>query len=148
MNLSDKGLDLIKSFEGCVLHAYPDPASGGEPYTIGYGHTGGVKPGDTCTQERADDWLRADVRYAVAAVNHLVTVELEQHQFDPLVSLTYNIGQVAFGNSTLLKMLNAGQFNSVPEQIRRWDKGPNGQPLPGLTRRRHAEAAMFTGEAA
>jgi len=148
MNLSDKGLDLIKSFEGCVLHAYPDPASGGEPYTIGYGHTGGVKPGDTCTQERADDWLRADVRYAVAAVNHLVTVELEQHQFDPLVSLTYNIGQVAFGNSTLLRFLNLGNFNAVPEQIRRWDKGPNGQPLPGLTRRRHAEAAMFSGEAA
>jgi len=150
MNLSDQGIELVKEFEGCVLRAYPDPATGGEPYTIGYGHTerGKIKLGDTCTQEQADDWLRADVQYAVAAVNHLVTVELEQHQFDPLVSLTYNIGQVAFGNSTLLKMLNAGQFNSVPGQFLRWDKGPNGQPLPGLTRRRKAEAAMFTGEAA
>lgn len=149
MNLSDKGLDLIKEFEGCVLHAYPDPATLAEPYTIGYGHTnpGKIKLGDTCTQEQAVEWLRADVAYSVAAVNHLVTLPdpIEPHQFDPLVSLTFNIGQMAFGNSTLLRMLNVGNFNAVPAQFLRWDKGPNGQPLPGLTRRRRAEADMFAG---
>lgn len=148
MDISDDGLNLIKEFEGLRLEAYPDPASGGEPITIGYGHTGGVKMGDTCTQEQADDWLRSDVAFSVAAVNHLVTVPLEQHQFDPLVSFTYNLGQSAFGNSTLLRLLNNSLFNQVPAQFLRWDKGPGGQPLPGLTRRRKAEAAMFAGGSA
>lgn len=147
MNVSDAGLALVKTFEGCMLAAYPDPASGGDPWTIGYGHTRGVKPGDTCTQEQADAWLREDLAYSVAAVNHLAKVELEQHQFDPLVSFAYNCGQVALGMSTLLKFVNAGNFNQVPGQFLRWDKGPNGQPVPGLTRRRKAEAEMFAGAA-
>ena len=145
MNISDAGIDLIKKFEGCRLAAYPDPASGGEPWTIGYGHTGGVKEGDTCTQDQADAWLLSDLDYSEAAVAHLVKVALEQHQFDPLVSFVYNLGQVAFGGSTLLKLLNTSQYDAVPAQFLRWDKGPNGQPLPGLTRRRHAEASMFAG---
>ncbi len=136
---------MIEGFEGLRLHAYPDPATGADPYTIGYGHTGGVSPDDTCTQEEADAWLAEDVAWSVAAVNHLVTVPLEQHQFDPCVSLVFNIGQGAFSSSTLLKLLNAGSYGQVPSQFRRWDKGPNGQPLPGLTARRRAEADMFAG---
>lgn len=66
-------------------------AGPGEPYTIGFGHTGGVQPGDTCTQEQADEWLAGDVAWSAGAVNHLVTVDLEQHQFDPLVSLCFLI---------------------------------------------------------
>lgn len=136
---------MIEGFEGLRLRAYPDPATNAEPYTIGYGHTGGVKPDDTCTQEQAEAWLTADIAWAVAAVNHLVTVPLKQYQFDPCVSLTFNIGQGAFGSSTLLKMLNDGQHSAVPAQFLRWDKGPNGQPLPGLTARRKAESIMFAG---
>ncbi len=147
MELSDAGRKMIEGFEGLRLHAYPDPATNAEPYTIGYGHTGGVKPDDTCTQEQADAWLAADVAWSVAAVNHLVEHPraLEQYMFDPLVSLCFNIGQGAFGSSTLLKLLNAGDYALVPAQFLRWDKGPNGQPLPGLTRRRKAEADMFAG---
>jgi lysozyme len=144
MELSAAGFDLVKSFEGCRLAAYLDTS--GIP-TIGFGHTQGVKLGDTCTQDQADAWLIADLEFSEAAVNHLVTVDLEQHQFDPLVSFTYNLGQNAFGNSTLLRLLNAADYDAVPAQFLRWDKGPDGNPVPGLTRRREAEAAMFAGTA-
>ncbi len=144
MKTSQAGIDLIKEFEGFVDHAYPDPGSGGEPITIGYGHTGGVKLGETCTRAQAEEWLREDLRFAEAAVDHLVTVPLEQHQFDALVSFTYNCGQGALGQSTLLKLLNAGNYNATPVQFDRWNKGPNG-PMPGLTRRRAAERKMFEG---
>lgn len=143
MELSPIGRQMIEGFEGLRLHAYPDPATNGEPYTIGYGHTGKVKPDDTCTQEQAEAWLEADVAWSVAAVNHLVTVPLEQHQFDALVSACFNLGQGAIGGSTLLRLLNAGDYNGAQAQFARWDKGPSGQPLPGLTSRRHAEAALF-----
>ena len=142
MDLSAAGFDLVKSFEGCRLAAYRDTSG---IWTIGWGHTAGVLAGDTCTQDQADAWLVNDLEFAEAAVNHLVTVDLEQHQFDPLVSFTYNLGQNAFGNSTLLRLLNAADYDAVPAQILRWDKGPDGKPVPGLTRRRAAEAQMFAG---
>lgn len=144
MKTSDAGLALVKEFEGLVLHAYPDPGSGGEPWTIGYGHTGDVHPGDYCNQAQADGWLREDLRYAEAAVNHLVKVPLTQYQFDALVSFVFNCGQMAFGNSTMLRILNGGDYQDAAQQFPRWNKGPNG-PIPGLTRRRAAEQAMFEG---
>ena len=148
MELSSQGRDLIVQFEGLRLDAYPDPASGGEPWTIGIGSTHPkVNPGDHITEEEAYRRFANDVAFSVAAVNHLVTVPLEQHQFDPLVSFCFNLGQGALGSSTLLKLLNAGDYAAVPAQFLRWDKGPNGQPLPGLTRRRKAEADMFAGAA-
>ena len=143
MELSATGLDLIRSFEGCRLTAYRDTSG---ILTLGWGHTAGVLAGDTCTQDQADAWLVSDLEFAEAAVNHLVTVDLDQHQFDPLVSFCYNLGQNAFGNSTLLRLLNAADYDSVPGQILRWDKGPDGKPVPGLTRRRAAEAQMFAGD--
>jgi lysozyme len=145
MTTSDAGLALIEEFEGCVLHAYPDPASGGVPWTIGYGHTKGVQPGDSCTRAQAVAWLRADAGDAEAAVNRLVGVPLAQHQFDALVSFTYNLGQGALAQSTLLRLLNAGSDPAqVSAQFLRWNRGPDG-PMPGLTRRRAAEKAMFDG---
>ncbi len=143
---SDVALDEIKGFEGLRLVAYPDPGNPatGEPWTIGYGHTAGVKRGDTCTEEQATEWLRSDLQYAEAAVRHLVDVPLTQGQFDALVSFVFNCGQVAFGNSTLLRLLNAGNVASAAGQFARWNKGANG-PLPGLTRRREAERKMFEG---
>lgn len=144
MKTSDSGIALIEEFEGLRLEAYPDPGSGGDPWTIGYGHTAGVHPGDTCTKEQADEWLRSDIAFAEAAVDHLVTVPLKQAQFDPLVSFVFNLGQGAFGGSTLLRRLNMGKYEDVPDQFRRWVNGPNG-PMPGLVRRRDAEAKMFAG---
>jgi len=141
---SDAGISLIQEFEGCVLHAYPDPATGGEPYTIGYGHTGGVKPTDTCTREQALAWLHDDVRWAEACILANVKVPLEQHQFDALVSFTYNCGAGAFSASTMLKLINAGNMAAAAQQFARWVNGPNG-PMPGLVRRRGAERAMFEG---
>lgn len=145
MKTSDAGVALIEEFEGCVLTAYPDPASGGEPWTIGYGHTHGVVPGMTITRQEAADLLREDLQWSEAAVNHQVTVPLEQHQFDALVSFTFNLGQGALGGSTLLKLLNAGRIAEVGPQFNRWVNGPNG-PMPGLVRRRAAERAMFEGQ--
>jgi len=144
MEISPAGLELVKEFEGCRLEAYPDPGSGAEPWTIGYGHTGDVHPGDACNQQQADAWLKEDLRYSEASVNHLVKVPLTQGQFDALVSFVFNCGQMAFGNSTLLRMLNSGDPHAS-EQFPRWNRGAKG-PLPGLTRRRAAEKAMFDGK--
>lgn len=145
MKTSDAGLDLIAEFEGCVLHAYPDPASGGEPWTIGYGHTKGVRPGDVCTREQAREWLAQDVEEAESAVDRLVTVPLTQGQFDALVSFTFNLGGGNFANSTMLRLLNGGASpEAIAGQFGRWVNGPNG-PMEGLVRRRAAERVMFLG---
>ena len=146
MKTSDAGIALIQEFEGCVLRAYPDPATGGEPWTIGYGHTHGVRPGDVCTRDQALAWLRQDLGTAEQAVSALVRVALTQNQFDALVSFTFNCGVGALAHSTLLKMLNAGLGpEKAAPQFARWVNGPNG-PLPGLVRRRAAERAMFEGK--
>lgn len=78
MNISPAGLDLIKKFEGLKLAAYPDPGTGGDPYTIGYGHTGGVKPSDVCTLAQAASWLQSDVRATVSALADMISVPVTQ----------------------------------------------------------------------
>jgi len=78
MNISPAGLDLIKRFEGLKLAAYPDPGTGAEPYTIGYGHTSGVKPSDTCTPAQAQAWLQSDVRGTVRALADMISVPVTQ----------------------------------------------------------------------
>jgi lysozyme len=143
MNVSDKGLDLIKGFESLSLTAYPDPGTGGEPWTIGYGHTGGVKKGDVCTEEEALDWLRDDCGAAEACITAHVLVELTQSQYDALVSFIFNVGCGNFKGSTLCKLINAGDMDSAAEQFVRWNKAA-GKVLAGLTRRREAEATMFS----
>lgn len=93
MQTSDRGLEFIKHHEGLETKAYPDPGSAdGHPWTIGVGHTKGVKKGDTCTVAQAMEWLREDVRTAEAAVLRLVKVPLTQAQFDALVSFVFNVG--------------------------------------------------------
>lgn len=144
MKTSDQGIALIKEFEGCVLTAYPDPGSGGDPWTIGYGTTKGVVPGMKITQEEAEALLRDDLEKFEKVVDEEVKVSLNQNQFDALVSFTYNVGPGALQSSTLLKLLNAGNYGAVGVQLLRWNKGPNG-PMPGLTRRRAAERKMFDG---
>jgi lysozyme len=147
MQVSQAGIDLIKNWEGYRSHAYPDPGSGGEPYTIGYGTTvyptgEKVRLGDTCTEEQALEWLRYDVSEFEEAVNESLTALVNQMMFDALVSLCYNIGAKAFKRSTLVKKLNEGAYLEAAEEFDRWNKA-SGRELPGLTRRRDAEQAMF-----
>ena len=139
MQISKAGLDLIKQFEGLYLKAYRCPA--GVP-TIGYGHTAGVAMGQTITQQQADDYLRRDVRQFERAVARLVTVPLTQGQFDALVSFAFNLGEGALAQSTLLRLLNAGDYAGAAAQFERWNKA-GGRVLPGLVRRRAAERALF-----
>jgi lysozyme len=143
MKLSTAGLDLIKRFEGCVLTAYLDVVG---VATIGYGHTGGVKLGDTITQEHADKMLENDVLVRVNAVNALLSKIVTQGQFDALVSFAYNVGVGNLQRSTLLKMINRGEAEDAGSQLLLWDKA-GGRVYPGLTRRRKAELALYEGTA-
>ncbi|MZR30459.1 lysozyme [Sneathiella litorea] len=115
--LSPKGAEFIKQFEGLKLTAYDD---GTGVMTIGYGHTGDVKAGETISQSQADSYFNADIKWAVDRVNASVMVELQQNQFDALVSFTFNVGEGAFKSSTLLKKLNIGDYGSVPPELGRW----------------------------
>jgi lysozyme len=140
VRLSDRGLELIKSFEECRLEAFkPTP---NDVWTIGWGRTKGVKEGDTCTQSQANKWLEEDIEEASCFVRKMVTVPLTQGEFDALVSWTYNLGGVALRNSTLLKLLNNSDYDGASGQILRWDHQA-GQVLAGLTKRRHAEQQLF-----
>lgn len=133
------GLSFIKQFEGCELKAYLCPA--GVP-TIGYGRTKGVKLGDTCSQAQADAWLTQEYDEFEAGVRKLVTVALTANQLGALVSFAYNIGLGALRTSTLLRVLNAGDYSGAASQFSRWNKAA-GRVLAGLSRRRAAEAALF-----
>mgnify|MGYP001121869705 CR=1 FL=1 len=115
-----------------------------EPWTIGYGHTAGVRRGDVCTAEQAEAWLRQDIKYATACIERRVEVPLTQGQYDALASFVYNVGQTQFGNSTLLRLLNAGNTVGAAAQFDRWNRGATGV-LPGLVERRTAERVMFEG---
>ncbi|MFG3451150.1 lysozyme [Stutzerimonas stutzeri] len=139
MHTSQKGLDLIKSFEGLRLSAYRCPA---DIPTIGYGTTAGVKMGDTITKERAEELLREDVARFESQVLRLVKVPLTQGQHDALVSFVYNLGAGNLSNSTLLRLLNAGDYAGAAAQFDRWNKA-GGKVLAGLVRRRAAERALF-----
>ena len=139
MKISLEGLSLIKKFEGCGLEAYY--CSGGV-LTIGYGHTGGVKETDTITQEEADKLLKGDILKFEQYVEDNVMVELDQSQFDALVAWTFNLGPGNLRESTMLKKLNNADYESVPFEMRRWNKA-GGKTLDGLIRRRQAEALLF-----
>lgn len=149
MSVSPQALALLREFEGLRLEAYPDPASGGAPWTIGYGHTRGVQPGDKITRDQAEAYLEQDAAEAEAAVRSLIAVPLTQNQCDALVSFVFNVGAGALQRSTLLRKLNAGDFSGAADEFLRWNNAA-GQRMPGLTRRRQAERALFlqTGGAA
>jgi lysozyme len=141
--INSAGLNLIKHFEGIRLSAYNDGV--GVP-TIGYGHTGpDVYYGLTITQARANQLLVQDLRRFEDAVHRAVKVVLNDNQFAALVSFTYNVGEAAFQNSTLLQLLNARDYNGASAQFLRWTYA-GGQQLAGLYRRRQAERALFRSE--
>ena len=134
-----EGLALIKKFEGCELEAYKCPAG---VWTIGYGHIKGVQEGDVITEQQADDMLVEELEEYENYIHNLVNCPLNQNQFDALVSWVYNLGSSNLQASTLLKVLNAGDYAGVPAQMLRWNKA-GGKVLEGLTRRRQAEADLF-----
>ena len=142
MKTSQRGLDLIKQFEGLKLTAYVCPAG---VLTIGYGTTAGVTPGMTITAERAEQLLRQDIAKFERGVRDSVKVPLTENQFSALVSFAYNVGLGAFRTSTLLRLLNKGEYAQAAEQFGRWNKA-GGKVLPGLTRRRAAERKLFEGD--
>lgn len=151
---SPHGISLMHYFETCKLRAYPDPGSNnGEPWTIGWGHTGPeVKPGLEWTQQQADSVFVDDLRRFERDVLSLVKVPLTQGQFDALVSFAYNVGSdidadtipEGLGDSTLLRKLNAGDYAGAAIEFIKWNKN-DGKPMRGLTRRRHAEMGLFNG---
>jgi lysozyme len=141
------GLSLIRQAEGLRLRAYPDPGTGGDPWTIGIGTTRypdgrKVRRGDTCTPQQADQYLAHDLQGFERDVVAMVTVPLTGNQFSALVSFAYNVGVSALRNSTLLRVLNAGDYAGVANQFPRWNRAA-GQVLPGLVRRRAAERDLF-----
>ena len=147
-HISRQGLDLICRFEGFSPIIYMCPA--GYP-TIGYGHliTEANKEQflDGVDEDEALDLLRQDVAVAERAVLRLITVPLTQGQFDALASFVFNVGPAAFGNSTLLRLLNAGDATGAAAQFRRWNRGADGV-LPGLVVRRAAERTLFLSQEA
>ena len=135
------GQALIREFEGCRLSAYPDPASGGDPWTVGFGHTGPeVVPGYTVSQPVADQLLRDDLDRFEKAVITNIDVPLDQCEFDALVSFSFNCGAGALQESTLRKRLNRGEDKPTvfAEELPRWTSGG----MAGLVRRRNAEVKL------
>lgn len=140
MNVSDAGISLVKSFEGFSATPYKDGAGYN---SIGYGHK--IRTGelfDSITEETAEELLRDDLQDAEQAVNDLVTVALNQNQFDALTSWVFNLGRARLEESTLLELLNDGCFQAASAQITRW-KYIGKSISDGLSRRREAERALF-----
>jgi lysozyme len=143
MKTSRSGVDLIKSLEGLRLTSYLD--SVGVP-TIGYGHTGpDIALGQKIDHQHAEVVLRKDLIRFENAVKESVKIELNQHQFDALVSFAFNVGVNAFKDSTLLRRLNNKEDPSTvaKQELPRWNKGLNNKVLEGLTRRRIREVELF-----
>jgi len=144
MKTSPEGIAAIKRREGVRLVAYPDPATGGAPWTIGVGHTGqDVYPGLRISNEESDALLAKDLERFEAGIERLVTVPLTQNQFDALVSFSFNVGLGNFGTSTLLKRLNAKDYAGAADQFLRWNRA-GGKEMAGLTTRRQDERKQFT----
>ncbi|EPZ9324538.1 lysozyme [Salmonella enterica subsp. enterica] len=139
MKTSDNGRAFIRAREGVKLAAYQD---GGGVWTIGYGHTRGVKQGQVINHEQADEFLDSDLRQVESCISERVTVALNQNQFDTLVSFVFNVGRQAFSDSTLLKKLNEGNYRAAADQFTRWVYD-NDQFVQGLYNRRVAERDLF-----
>lgn len=147
MKTSSEGIALLKRFEGLRLKSYPDPATGGEPYTVGYGTTssagvGKVTRGMSITEVQAESMLVRSLVIYEKAVTAALKNPPTQHQFDALVSLAYNIGNANMRNSSVVKYLNAGEPTRAADAFLLWNKAA-GRVMPGLTRRRQAERQLF-----
>ena len=140
MKTSNAMRTMIGAWEGCRLEAYRDPVG---IWTIGYGHTGpDVKPGQRIDESEADRLLAADLARFEAQVTDMADDATNQQQFDALISFCYNLGPAALGDSTLLRLHNAGDYTGAAAQFVRWNHA-GGKVLAGLTRRREEEAAVY-----
>jgi lysozyme len=143
MTWCDDALKLIKQFEGCKLKAYPDPATGAAPWTVGYGATGPmIGPGTVWTQVQADQDLRDRVESLGAFIDSQVKIPLTDEEKAALVSFTYNVGRGNFDHSTLLAKLNEGDIQGAADEFPKWDLAA-GKVLAGLVTRRSGEMAEF-----
>jgi lysozyme len=155
---SEAGVDLIKRFESCRLKAYPDPKTGGDPWTCGWGETRGVTEDTWWTQDEADRRLAESIAAVEILVSKYVTHEMTQGQFDAFVSIIFNVGpgssykdgicRLHDGRpSTLLRKFNEGDIGGCEDEWEKWIS-PGSSVSTGLLRRRQAELALFRGEAA
>jgi lysozyme len=141
--LSKRGLQFIKEAEGLRLESY---RCSGNVWTIGYGSTDGVTQGMKISNVEAENRLKRDVKRFEDAVNSLVNVDLTQSQYDALVSFSFNVGVAAFKNSTMLKLINKGQLDKVPNEFSKWIFAGK-KKVNGLVARRAKEAALFVDDA-
>lgn len=142
MNTSQKGLDIIKKYEGCKLYAYRCPAG---VLTIGYGHIKGVKAGQAITQAQAEQFLREDIRPLETLLNDM-RLNFKQNQFDALISWIFNLGAANFKSSTMYKKIIARADDlDITDQMVKWYNAA-GRPLLGLKKRRVEEANTFLGK--
>jgi lysozyme len=139
MQISQKGIDLIKHFEGVRLNTYQDSVG---VWTIGYGHTKGVHAGMKITETEAENLLKQDLATFEAGVSNLVKVPVNQDQYDALVSFAFNLGLGTLTGSTLLHKLNAKDYHGAAEEFGKWVHAGH-QVLPGLVSRRKAEEELF-----
>lgn len=137
--ISSTGIKLIQGFEGCRLKAYHDSV---RVLTIGFGHTRNVKEGQTITQAQADELFEKDLQRFVDGVNKAVKVEINQNQFDALVSFSFNLGLGSLSSSELLSFVNKKEFAHAAAEFSKWCHA-GGKVLPGLVRRRKAEEELF-----
>ncbi len=139
MKTSERGISLIKEFEGLRTKAYQDSVG---VWTIGYGHTKNVKRGMVITEQHATDYLKDDLQDAEQGVRQEIIVPLTQGQFDALVSFVFNLGQHSLHVSSLRKYLNNGQYDKAANEFPKWCHAGK-KVLPGLVRRRNAEKQLF-----
>ncbi|HKV00986.1 MAG TPA: lysozyme [Ktedonobacteraceae bacterium] len=145
MNSIDIATALCKKFEGCSLTAYPDPATGGAPWTIGYGATGpSITQGTVWTQDEADEDLQHRLISLATQIERKCQYVMNENELGACISLAYNIGIGAFLGSTLFKDWNAGNAAAAAEQFLVWNKAA-GRVMAGLATRREAEREVFLG---
>lgn len=135
------GLALLKSFEGWSPKAYPDPGTGGVPWTIGYGFTRDVHQGDVMTPDEGDARLEREVAHFEAGI-YAITKAGTENQMAAMTCLAYNIGLTGFRNSSVLRFHNAGNFAAAADAFKMWNQSA-GRVMAGLTRRRRAEAELY-----
>lgn len=135
----DAAKPLIREFEGLRLKAYRCPAG---VWTIGYGHASGVAAGQEIDEVAAELLLDADLKYFALQLAPLIKVPVTEGQAAAMLSFAFNEGVGAFKRSTLLRLVNQGMFVNASYEFKKW-KYAAGRELPGLVRRREAEAAMF-----
>ena len=143
MIVSEAGKQFIKQWEQCRLHAYPDPGTGGAPWTCGWGSTGSDISNTTqWSQGQADARFESEISVLQYKMEDLIQVAMTQNEFDSCASISFNIGIGNFRSSTLLRKLNAGDKDGCSAEFLRWNRAA-GKVMAGLVRRRKAEHDLF-----